>query len=165
MCLRLAQQSTFIAFLVQWWLSPSEGSTALFWYFHNTLHGAWTLFSPDGKIFGLAVLIFLWRAPFSPPLHSSQLPQYTQQPKKTETTTPETTPELYHVVWAPAHQSSCFLLLESRTRQRRVGPRLALERCTLFPELPLPHSWADWDLGLLCRSIVLTQQHQGPGLS
>lgn len=35
----------------------------------------------------------------------------------------------------------------------------------MFPELPLPHSWADWDLGLLCRSIVLTQQHHRPGPS
>lgn len=46
-----------------------------------------------------------------------------------------------------------------------MGPRVALERCTLFSELPLPHSWADWDLGLLCRSIVLTRQHQRPGPS
>lgn len=69
------------------------------------------------------------------------------------------------VFWAPAHEFSCFLLLESSRRERRVGPRVALERCTLFPELPLPHSWADWDLGLLCRSIVLTQQHHRPGPS
>lgn len=46
-----------------------------------------------------------------------------------------------------------------------MGPRVALERCTLFSELPLPHSWADWDLGLLCRSIVLTRQHHRPGPS
>lgn len=46
-----------------------------------------------------------------------------------------------------------------------MEPRVALKRCTLFSELPLPHSWADWDLGLLCRSIVLTRQHHRPGPS
>ncbi|KAJ7986511.1 hypothetical protein DPEC_G00340630 [Dallia pectoralis] len=55
----------------------------------------------------------------------------------------------------------------SEPRLGTVGevPSVLLERYSLFPELPLPHSCSDWDLGLLCRVIVLFRQYHRPGLS